>query len=212
MSAEMYGAQYDVLAPVLDHFPEKTQKVNLPGPNTRTMEKSSPCETHAAMLGAFATGRGVVHQAFTFGVLDSFELSKSEAVSQVDLGLERLHNFAEPHIAAFEHVAKSAEEIIWDNTNSKKIEFLAGVQVMFDTEYGSLRPELVYNIERLEDVAFTPQAALMDLYCSGINISRKQLEGNDLAMDVLNPSDDTRIKLSVAAASMILPRSLDELL
>lgn len=211
MSAEISKEQYDVLVPVLDHFPERIQKINLPGANTTTKEKGSPCETHAAMLGAFATGRGIAYGAFTFGVLDSFELNKGETVSQIDLGLDRLHGFAEPHMAAFEHVAKSAEEIIWDNTSSKKIEFLAGVQVMFDTEYGSLRPELIYNVDRLDDVAFAPQTALLDLYSNGIDICRKRLEGNDLALKVLNPSDETRTALSVAVASTILPRSFDGL-
>lgn len=210
MKFDIGPERYGALAPELGHFAENAQRVDLPGHESRQRERPSVCETQAAMLGSFATSRGLVSEVMIFnGPFKRFDLNQEAVLAQIDIGLERLNKFADGHMGAFEHTAKSAEEIIWDNMSDDETTFVAGVQVMFDTEYGGLRPELVYNMKNIDSVVFAPQSSLLSLYANGIDVDYTRLHANDRAASVINPTDQTRSQLAITAASLVLPKSLD---
>lgn len=186
--------------PLLDRTGQEVERYRGGTNNGRDL-----CEFRLGMIGAFAVGEDSVTQMVFSSRGTGYEITATEVMAVLGLGLDRLSGFDSEEGKCVDFMLKDKDAPVFFDPEPSGARLLSGVQAMFDTVHGELRPELVFSRE-LEDSSHRVRDYYLDLSRQYPGLA----EHNTAVTNLTNPRPDNLARVTLALAQSLLPDSIEE--
>jgi hypothetical protein len=183
----------------------RTVPLSYTGGNEREQGRLNPCEVRLGILGAFITDENSICRIVLDSKTTEYDVRTDNVMAAIGTGLEWLNHFDAPESDYAKFMVDRVEDFELFVPPKEGASMVAGVQAMFDTEHGEMRPEFIFS-NQLEDAS----QRVRD-FCLDLSFEYPGIINNNLAVNRLtNMSVGTMGRLTMSLGQALLPTSIDE--